>query len=632
MIGEIIKEVVRDYEREEAVVVLDGVKDIGFRFATELGFDLAVEDFEIDIDRDKVLADGDKKEMALQEDYLSGLSTYDEKRRLSIEMWLEVGRVLQDRIFERIDKDNPVSILDRSGAASYPEQTAQIVAMKGMVRDPEGNYVDLPLKGNHTHGLNVYEYFVASRGGRKGASDTALRTSKSGYLTRKLVDVAQDIIVRIEDCGFKGRGHMIRRDDTMLTRRVPFEDLIMGRWTSADVKNPKTGKVMLKANKEITEDHANKIVNANVQEVEVRSPITCKSPLGICRKCYGYDIGNNKLVAIGMAVGVIAAQSMGEPATQMVLRTFHTGGAGTTDITRGLPRLNELFDIRYPKMAAFIMPFDGKVEVEEVDGGKNKITMEGKKELNAHYYLNIVKKVKVKDGGKVKDGDIMFIDNNEKEYQAPYNGTISIKGNVLTVIGKISAIEEFEVPSSYKILVKNGQKVKVGTALTEGSIDPRNLYDVVGLHDVQEYLVDNVQKVYTEQGISLNDRHVECIVRQMGRMARVVDPGDSEYLIGSYVNKYLADFRNKLLEENSLKPAFIEPLILGITSSSLKTESFLSAMSFQEQVRVLTEASILGSVDYLRGLKENVIIGRPIPVGEAARIEDFSEIKEIKGL
>ncbi|MFH1547561.1 MAG: DNA-directed RNA polymerase subunit beta' [bacterium] len=631
-ISKIIKGIVRKYPRSEAVDVLDNLKDLGFRFATELGFSLAVEDFEIDIDRYEVLADGDKKEMKLQDDYLSGLSTYDEKRRLSIDMWLKVGEVLQDRIFERIDKENPVSILDRSGAASYPEQTAQIVAMKGMVRDPEGNYVDLPLKGNHIQGLNGYEYFVASSGGRKGASDTALRTAKSGYLTRKLVDVAQDVIIRIDDCEATGRGHRIKRDDTMLTRRVPFEDLIQGRWTSAEVKNSKTGKVIVKANEEITTEIATKIVEAGVQEIEVRSPMTCESPLGICKKCYGYDIGKNEPVDIGMAVGVIAAQSMGEPATQMVLQTFHSGGAGVTDITRGLPRLNELFDIRYPKMSAFIMPFDGKVEVEETEGGKHQITMEGKKELKAQYYLNIVKEVKFKEGDKVKDGDIMFTDNKEKEYQAPYAGEVSIKGNVLTVTGKMPAIEEFDVPSAYKILVETGQEVKVGTPLTEGSVDPRNLYDVVGLHEVQEYLIDNVQQVYTEQGISLDDKHVECIVRQMGRMARVVDPGDSEYLIGSYVNKYLAEYRNKLLQKDDHKPAYIEPLIMGITSASLRTESFLSAMSFQEQVRVLTEASILGSIDYLRGLKENVIIGRSIPVGEAARIDDFSVLKEIKGV
>ncbi len=632
MTGQLIKDVVMNYPRDQVVDVLDKIKDLGFRFATELGFNLAMEDFEIDIDRDKALKDGDKREMKLQEDFLSGLSTYDEKRRLSIEMWLAIGKKLQDRIFKRIDKDNPVSILDRSGAAPFPEQTAQIVSMKGMVRDPEGNYVDLPLKGNHTHGLNVFEYFVSSRGGRKGASDTALRTSKSGYLTRKLVDVAQDVITRLDDCGVKGKGHRIIRDDTMLTRRILFKDLIMGRWTAEDVKHPKTGKIVLKADEEITSEIAEEISDVGVQEVEVRSPLTCEAPIGICRKCYGYDIGKNKPIDYGMAVGVIAAQSMGEPATQMVLRTFHSGGAGETDITRGLPRLIELFEIRYPKMTAFIMPFDGKVEVEEIEDGKHKITMEGKEEHKTIYYLNIVKKVKVKDGKKVKDGDVMFVDNKEKEYQSPYGGRVEIKGNVLTVIGSVPAIEEFEVPAPYKILVESGDKIRAGTPMTEGSVDPRNLYDVVGLHEVQEYLINNIQQVYTEQGISLDDKHVECIVRQMGRMARVVDPGDSNYLIGSYVNKYLAEFKNKLLEKNGNKLAYIEPLIMGITSSSLRTESFLSAMSFQEQVRVLTEASIIGSVDYLRGLKENVIIGRPIPVGNAACIEDFTEIKEIEGL
>ncbi|MEA3357702.1 MAG: DNA-directed RNA polymerase subunit beta' [Patescibacteria group bacterium] len=626
----VIKEIVWKYSLDEVVCVLDMLKDLGFKYATERGYDIAAEDFDIDIGREELLKKGEEKELKLQEDYMMGLLTYDEKRQLSIDMWNSVASEMSDKIWENIEKGNPVSQQVKSGAGKFPTQAAQIIGMKGMLRDPMGNWVELPVKGNHVLGLSVFEYFVASRGGRKGAADTALRTAKSGYLTRKLVDVAQDLIVRTEDCGFKGHGHTIVRDDEMLVRRVSFHDLICGRWTAEEVVHPKTGKVIVKANKEIDIKIASKIVEAGVQSVNVRSMLTCQAPLGVCAKCYGYDIGKNELVKVGKAVGVIAAQSMGEPATQMVLRTFHSGGSGKTDITRGLPRLEELFEIRFPKKVAYIMPFDGEVEIEDVEGGTYKIVAEGKKIDRQIYYLNGAKKLFVKDGDKVKDGQEMFIANDEKVYQSPFTGKISIVGNILDVSGKVPAVEEFIIPDSYKILIDDGDEISAGTPLTDGNINPRDYFEIAGMLAVQEYLIDNIQHVYTEQGIALNDKHVECIVRQMGRMAKIVEPGDSDYLIGSFVNKYIAEVKNDLIEKSGKVSLFLEDQLLGITSASLKTESFLSAMSFQEQVRVLTEASILGRVDYLRGLKENVIIGRSIPVGESARIDDFTKLEELK--
>jgi DNA-directed RNA polymerase subunit beta' len=327
---------------------------------------------------------------------------------------------------------------------------------------------------------------------------------------------------------------------------------------------------------------------------------------------------------------VIAAQAMGEPATQMVLRTFHSGGSGETDITRGLPRLEELFEARLPKKAAFVSTFDSKASVEEIEGDMYKVTLEGKKEERRVYYLNEAKEIKVKDGGKVKDGEVMFVTNDEKEHQAPFAGKIIIVGNILEIVGKVPATDEYTIPDMYKLLISDGDELKAGDPITDGSLNPKQLFEVVGLLDTQEYVIDGVQGVYTEQGISMNDKHVECIVRQMGRMGKVVDSGDTSYLIGSFVNKHIALMKNEKILEMERKPSYIIDQLMGITASSLKTESFLSAMSFQEQVRVLTEASLLGKVDYLRGLKENVIIGRMIPVGEDARIDSFEEMDEFK--
>lgn len=630
VLGSIVKGIIREYPKEAAVETLDNMKALGFRYATELGYDLAVEDFEIDIDREASLEKGDQQELKLQEDYLMGLLTYDEKRNLSIDLWNNITDEMDKKIWERMNTDNPVYLQVKSGAANYPPQVRQIVAMKGLLRDPQGEWVELPIKGNHTKGLSAFEYFAASRGARKGLADTALRTSKSGYLTRKLVDVAQDLIIRIEDCGVKGHGHRIVRDDEMRTRRIPFSEIILGRWTVEEVIDPKTKKAIISAGEEITTKLAKQIDEAGVQEVVVRSPLTCQSPLGLCQKCYGYDIGTNRPVEIGKAVGVIAAQAMGEPATQMVLRTFHSGGVGETDITRGLPRLEELFEARLPKKVAFIAPFNGKVTVEEIEDEMHRVSLEGKKDEHRVFYLSEAKEIPVKDGDSVKDGEVLFVTNDEREHQAPFAGKVSILGNVLEVRGEVSAFEEYTIPEQYKIVVENGSEIAAGTPITDGSLNPKQLFEIVGLLKTQEYVIDGVQMVYTEQGIAMNDKHVECIVRQMGRMSKVVEPGDSNYLIGSFVSKYIALMKNENLTENGKKPTFIIDQVMGITASSLKTESFLSAMSFQEQVRVLTEAALIGKIDYLRGLKENVIIGRPIPTGDSARIENFDDLEEFQ--
>ncbi len=624
-----IRDIILKYPIEDVVATLDNIKNLGFKYATVQGHNLAMEDFEIKYDREQFLKKGDEKELKLQEDYMMGLLTYEEKQQLSVKLWSDISKEMGDEAIKHVESDNSVNQQINSGAGKFVDQAKQIMAMKGLLRDPEGNWIETPIKGNHVVGLTCFEYFVAARAGRKGVADTALRTASSGYLTRKLVDVAHEIIVRDEDCGVKGKGHWIVRDEEMRTRRIKFADLLYGRWTAAPVKDPKTGKQILGENEEITVELAKQIDQAGIDKVLVRSPLTCQSPLGICAKCYGYDMGKNKLVEIGKAVGVIAAQSMGEPATQMVLRTFHTGGAGETDITRGLPRLIELFEARFPKKAAYLMPFDGKVKVAEQEDGMFKVEARGKCDMKQAYYITSAKKVNVKDGDKVKDGQELFTTGDDTTHVAPFAGVVHIIGNILELEGKVTKQEVFAVPPTYKVLVKDGDDVTVGAPLTDGSTDPKTLYGICGEQTAQEYIIDGVQQVYTEQGIAVNDKHIECIVRQMFRMSKVVESGDSGYLMGSYVSKNLAAIKNDILKNSNRKPAYLEGSLLGITSSSLRTESFLSAMSFQEQVRVLTEAALLGKVDYLRGLKENVIIGRPIPVGQAARIEEVGKLDEL---
>ncbi|HEQ65438.1 MAG TPA: hypothetical protein ENN64_01255 [bacterium] len=484
----------------------------------------------------------------------------------------------------------------------------------------------MPIKGNYRDGLSAFEYFVAANGGRKGQADQSLRTSSAGYLTRKLVDVSHSVIVRQEDCGYEGKGIEVRRDDV---RRLSFEDRVFGRVAADDVLNSKGDKIVEKnqtidraAAKEIGDD-------AKIEAVFVRSPINCESPLGICQKCYGYNMEKDDLIEMGRAVGVIAAQSIGEPGTQLTMRTFHKGGVEKTDITQGLPRVEELFEARTPKKEAEIASFAGKVKVEKREDDSTTIIITGRKKVYRSYAISDAKKVNVKDGDTVKTGESIFIDSFENQKEAPFDSVIKIDHGIMQLEGELNAEEVINVLPKVDVLVSDGEEVRTGQILTEGSVDPKKLSEVAGIDVAQKYVIDEAQKVFNEQGVSLSDIHFEIITRQMARLGRVVDSGDSDYLVGSLVNRYLANNKNQLLRESKQNIALIVPKLLGIKASSLYTESFLSAMSFQEQVRVLTSSAILGKTDYLRGMKENVIIGKKIPSGEEARIDNLEELEEL---
>ncbi len=624
-VDKIIVRAKNDHGTDAVSVLLDDLKMLGFKYATDLGYSFAMDDCAVDMDLKSEIDNMNKKDEQLHENYLQGLLTEKEMLNLSTNMWSEFTDDMAQKSWSTLDKNNAVYEMVTSGANGGMIQARQIISVKGLVRNSEGEWIPLPIKGNYREGLNSFEYFVSTGGGRKGVADMALRTSSSGYLTRKLCDVAHDVIIRSDDCGYDGKGYEIRRMDG---RRVSFEDTIAGRVAAQDVKD-KDGNVVAKKNEIISREVANNSKELGINNVFVRSPITCQAPIGICKKCYGNDIEQNAEVEMGKAVGIIAAQSIGEPGTQMTLRSFHFGGAMKVDITQGLPRVEELLEVRTPKAVAEITEINGKVSIEKADDDSATVTVKGTKDLEKKYVIREAKKVNVADGDKVQIGAVMYLDSFGNEKQAPFDGVVEVDHGVLTIRGTLEAEETISVLPGFDIFVQDGQEVVAGTQITEGSIDPKKLADVAGILEAQEYVVRGVQDVFAEQGVSINDLHVEVIVRQLARMGMVLDPGDSDYLVGSNVNIYLAEAKNELLRREGKNIALVAPRLMGIKASSLKTESFLSAMSFQEQVRVLTESAIIGKIDYLRGMKENVLIGRKIPSGNEAEIKDVSDLKEV---
>jgi DNA-directed RNA polymerase subunit beta' len=625
-ISDIVEDVKNRYPLEVVVELLDSLKSMGFKYATDLGFSFAIEDCNIDFEVDTGIKGMEEKDLQLQENYLQGLITEKEKINLSTEMWNDFANDIAEEAWQTLDKNNAIYEMVESKANGGKIQARQVLTIKGVVRDSRGNWVPLPIKGNYRDGLSAFEYFVAANGGRKGIADRSLRTSSSGYLTRKLVDVAHDVIVRFEDCGYDGVGLPIRRDDD---RRLDYSQRLFGRVVSKDVVDSK-GEVILAKGEHITRDIAEKIDSEGIDEVEVRSPILCKAPMGICKKCYGLNLENGNHTDMGKAVGVIAAQSIGEPGTQMTMQTFHKGGVQATDITQGLPRIEELFEARSPKAEAQIASINGKVHIERAEDDSATITIVGDKNVSRDYIVSDAKKVLVSDGAQVKGAQAIFIDSEEMEKQSPFDGTVKIEGGILSINGNIKAEELITVLPNVPILINDGDTVKAGDQITEGSVDPKKLAEVAGILRAQKYILDQVQKVFNEQGVPIGDIHVEIIIRQMARLGKVLESGDSEYLVGSLVNRFIAQAKNDQLLGDEQRKALISPKLMGIKASALYTESFLSAMSFQEQVRVLTNSAILGKTDYLRGMKENVIIGRRIPSGDGAKVEDINELPEIK--
>jgi len=547
-------------ERDEVVRMIDAIKDLGFMGGTMSGLSFSISDAVICPDKGKIIKEAENRLEDIETNYAQGLITNEEKKRLSQEIWIEASEDLADRTWELLDEVNPIRIvIDAKVGRTSRDQVKQLAAMRGLVVDPLGKIVELPIKANFREGLSVFEYVTSSRGSRKGLTDTALKTADAGYLTRRLVDVAHDVIIRAEDCETK-EGFAIRR----ASRKTDFGPRVLGRIAAQDVIDPKNKKVIVANGDVIMEEAANKIAESEIAEVIVRSPLTCGLRYGICSKCYGWDLSSNKQVEIGTPVGVVAAQSIGEPGTQLTMRTKHSGGVLGADVTQGLPRVEELFEARTPKIMTPLSEISGKARVTETEQGWKVV--------------------------------VCSYNTKPKEER------------------------EYVIPKTLKLAVKDKEVVEVGTALAQGSLDVKEILIVKGLRAAQEYLINQVQGVYESQGIPINDKHFEAIVRKMSDELRIVTSGDTRFLPGEIVERCAFEEENEKILAAGGEPASAQQIVLGITRRSLYTESWLSAASFEQTTDVLTESSLLGREDKLIGLKENVIIGRLIPVSKERAI------------
>jgi DNA-directed RNA polymerase subunit beta' len=554
--------------------MLDDIKRLGFHYSTVGAITISVSDIVIPEAKKEYIQAAEEKVLEIEKKFKRGFLTNKERKENVIKVWSETTNKVTDSLMDGLSEFNPVYMMANSGARGSTNQIRQLAGMRGLMADPSGEIIEIPIRANFREGLTVLEFFISTHGARKGLADTALRTADSGYLTRRLVDVSQDVIVRELDCLKEGdpvRGVWV--DDILEGKEViePFIDRIRGRYAAADILDPTTGEVIVHTNEMITFDHCLRIEKAGVKGAHIRSVLTCKTRHGVCAKCYGSDMSSGKTVSIGEAVGIIAAQSIGEPGTQLTMRTFHTGGVAGEDITHGLPRVEELFEARKPK---------GLAVISEIAG-------------------------------------VVSLGDNRKKQE-------------VTVMGEDGVTEIYPIPFGSRLKVKDGDIIEAGDELTEGSINPNDILKIKGAKGVQAYLLKEVQMVYRLQGVEISDKHIEVIIRSMLKKCKIEDAGDTELLPGSLVDIHAFDAENERMLSIGKKPATAKRVLLGITKASLATDSFLSAASFQETTRVLTEAAIKGKTDPLLGLKENVIIGKLIPAGTGMkRYRNIDVIKNI---
>ncbi len=616
----VLREVVLNYNSDIAEDFLDNAKLLAFNYATQSGFSMSAFDFIKFEKKEEYVAEGKEKEREIQEQYKLGFMTEEERDAAIVALWRGIKERMFEEVWEKIPDDNPLKVQVVSGANGDMNQAGQISAMLGIVNDLFGKPLKVPILSSYSEGLNAFEYFLSAYGARKGMIDTALNTANSGYLTRKLVDVTQDAIIRMEDCGYDGEGLRVARDQA---RALDFVERIVGRFVTKDVVDPKTKKVLVKAGELIDVKTARMLDEKGVEEVYVRTTMYCKSPLGVCQKCYGYDFGRYDLAKLGQAVGIVAAQSVSEPSTQLTLRTFHGGGAGS-DITAGFPLLLDLFEVRSPKRPAILAPISGQAVVKG-----RKVIITGDKEYVKTYILDDSYDVKVKEGDAVAKGDVLFELEKGQPIKTPVAGTIHFDGRVLKVTGSVKGQVTIDVPERSLIVIKDGDKVSRGDRITDGRIDPKEYAEYFGVEAAQRFLLDEIQSLFSEFKVDIQDVHIELILRQMSKLAKIVDPGDTGLIRGTFINRFLANARNELLKKEGKKPIAYVSKLLGVTVTAVNAESVLAAMSFQEQVKVLSEATILGRKDYLRGIKENVIVGHLIPVDERAIISDINNLDEM---
>ena len=555
-LGIIIDRCIRVHGFTETADVLDNIKALGFKYSTQGAITVSVSDIKVPEVKKQYLAEAEEQVEKITKQYRRGMLDDDERYNAIIKVWTDTNDKLTKALMDNLDDLNPIYMMANSGARGSVNQIRQLAGMRGLMANTSGKAVEIPIRANFREGLNVLEYFISTHGARKGLADTALRTADSGYLTRRLVDVSQEVIIHEEDCGTtEGIVVTAIKDGNEVIE--PLEDRLLGRYTCKDVVDPATGEVLVKAGKMMDEADIAKIMGAGIEAVEIRNILTCKTPIGVCSHCYGANLASGEPVPVGEAVGTIAAQSIGEPGTQLTMRTFHSGGVAGDDITQGLPRVEELFEARKPKGVAIVSEIGGRVAISETKKRRE-----------------------------------IVVTNDETGEAATY-----------------------VIPYDARIKVKEDQVIEKGEPLTSGSINPHDILRIKGARAVQSYLTQEVQRVYRMQGVDISDKHIEVIVRQMMRKVKVEEPGGTNLLMGSLIDMFELETANKKAREEGVAEATASTVLLGITKASLATESFLSAASFQETTRVRTEAAIKGKVDPLLGRKENVIIGKLIPAG-----------------
>ena len=555
---QILEKVINVHGATKTAEVLDGIKAMGYKYSTRAAMTVSISDMTVPAQKQQMIADAEETVEKITKNFRRGFITEEERYKEVVDTWFKTDAELTKALISGLDKYNNIFMMADSGARGSNQQIKQLAGMRGLMADTSGRTIELPIKSNFREGLDVLEYFISAHGARKGLSDTALRTADSGYLTRRLVDVSQELIIREMDCS-EGKEIPGMEVEAFMDGKEEIEglkDRITGRYLAEDIVDPESGEVLIKRNHMITPKRAEIIKNLGLKKVKIRTVLTCKCHLGVCAKCYGANMATGQQVQVGEAVGIIAAQSIGEPGTQLTMRTFHAGGVAGDDITQGLPRVEELFEARKPKGLAIIAEFGGVARIV--------------------------------DNKKKREVVITDVDGNSKNYLIPYGSRIKIM---------------------------DGAVLEAGDELTEGSVNPHDILKIKGVRAAQDYMLREVQRVYRLQGVEINDKHIEVIVRQMLKKIKVDNPGDSEYLPGITVD--VLDFNeiNEKLIEEGKEPAEGTQIMLGITKAALATNSFLSAASFQETTKVLTEAAINGKVDPLIGLKENVLIGKLIPAG-----------------
>ncbi|MBI2356035.1 MAG: DNA-directed RNA polymerase subunit beta' [Candidatus Doudnabacteria bacterium] len=613
----------RDHGIERTAVLLDDIKRLGFQYVTKSGISWGMDDLRVPAIKAELLKKADEEVLKTFEQHQQGLLTSSERYNRVIEIWAEVRDRITEAITTTLDEYGTVYQMVNSGARGSVSQIAQMAGMKGLVTNPAGEVIELPARDSFKEGLNILEYFISTHGSRKGMTDTALRTADAGYLTRRLVDVAQDIVINAQDCAVPSGRLITRASSEALGRPLPRR--IFGRVAASDVKDP-SGKVIVKAGAYIDDEAAELIDKSQVSEVEVRTVLRCTLHRGVCARCYGFDLGFNRPVEQGSAVGIVAAQAIGEPGTQLTMRTFHTGGVAGLDITQGLPRVEELLEAREPKGQAALAEIDGYVRSIKISPKESVVRIEAKDTAKDEYLLEAPKnaKLQLEDGENVAAGDPLFVDKKGEAVKAKAAGIVKIEGEKLVVIRESENFKEYAVPAGLGVIVKEGDLVSKGQALTEGNLNLHQLFHLKGIEVCQDYIIKEVQQIYASQGQNVNEKHIEIIVRQMFSKVRIAESGDTELTLGDIIDKAKLPMAGAKLSQKQ-KPPEVEQLLMGITKSSLNTESFLAAASFQETTRVLIEAAVTAKTDYLRGLKENVIIGKLIPAGTGYRPEALGE-------